>query len=181
MPYKNISHTRSHRPSTIYKLKNLKRATIRNKRNKRKGKGIEDEVPFLLKKRLENEGIYEPGIVSKMLRDVTRSSVKAAISRKHLMDSYKQFREEKKVQADSMKEKIKQNKERIIKIDVLLKDKKTLLTDSPSSRTRSKSKTKTTRSTDTSNQYRELISEKEKLINENSSILYILNKRFHNL
>ena len=74
----------------------------------RKGKGPEDEVPFLLKKRLENQGIYEPGIVSEMLKDVTRNTVKAAMSRKRLMDSYKQYREEKKVQADSMKKKFEE-------------------------------------------------------------------------
>tara|TARA_B100000902_G_C27317459_1_gene922250 strand:+ start:3923 stop:4360 length:438 start_codon:yes stop_codon:yes gene_type:complete len=142
------------------------------KHNNRKGKGLEDEVPFLLKKRLENQGIYEPGIISQMLKDVTRNTVKAAMSRKHLMDSYKQYREEKKLQADSMKKKFEKNKERIAKINILLKDKKTLLTDSPSTRTRSKSKSRT------SNQYRELISEKERLVNENYSITYILNRRF---
>ena len=141
----------------------------------RKGKGPEDEVPFLLKKRLENQGIYEPGIVSEMLKDVTRNTVKAAMSRKRLMDSYKQYREEKKVQADSMKKKFEENKKRIEEINILLKDKKTLLTDGPSTRTRSKSRSRP------SNVYRELISEKEKLTNENSSITYILNRRFPNL
>lgn len=148
---------------------------LQKKRNQKKGKGIEDEVPFLLKKRLENQGIYEPGIVSEILKDVTRNTVKAAMSRKRLMDSYKQYREEKKVQADSMKKKLEQNKERITEINVLLKDKKTLLTDGPSSRTRSKSKS------GSSNLYRELISEKERLTNENSSISYILNNRFSNV
>ena len=52
------------------------------KRKNRKGTGLEDEVPFLLKKRLETQGIYEPGIVREMLRDVTRNSVRAAMSRK---------------------------------------------------------------------------------------------------
>lgn len=145
------------------------------KRKNRKGKGPEDEVPFLLKKRLENQGIYEPGIVSEMLRDVTRNTVKAAMSRKRLMDSYKQYREEKKVQADSMKKKFEENKKRIDEINKLLKDKKILLTDSPSTRTRSKSKSKS------NNQYSQLILEKERLINENHSISYILNRRFPNL
>ena len=91
------------------------------------------------------------------------------------MDSYKQYREEKKVQADSMKKKFEENKKRIEEINILLKDKKTLLTDGPSTRTRSKSRSRP------SNVYRELISEKEKLTNENSSITYILNRRFPNL
>ena len=148
---------------------------LQKKRNKRKGKGPEDEVPFLIKKRLERQDIYEPGIVSQILRDVTRNTVKAAMSRKRLMDSYKQYRKEKKQQADSMKKKLEQNRERITEINVLLKDKKILLTDGPSSRTRSKSKS------GTSNLYRQLILEKERLINENDSITYILNSRFPNL
>ena len=166
-----------------YKKNKTKNKTKNKRKNKRKnktkeykkGRGPEDEVPFLLKKRLENQGIYEPGIVSEMLKDVTRNTVKAAISRKRLMDGYKQYREEKKLQADSIKKKKEQNKERISEINTLLKDKKTLLTDSPSTRTRSKSKTRL------SNQYTELISEKERLINENDSITYILNRRFRNL
>ena len=94
------------------------------------------------------------------------------MSRKRLMDSYKQYREEKNVQADSMKKKFGENKKRIQEIDILLKDKKTLLTDSPSTRTRSKSKSKS------NNQYSQLILEKERLINENDSISYILNRDF---
>jgi len=128
-----------------------------------------------LKKRLEIQGIYEPGIVREMLRDVTRNSVRAAMSRKHLMDSYKQFSEEKKLQTDSMKKKFRENKKRIQEIDILLKDKEILLTDGSSTRTRSKSKS-TPR-----NQYRELISEKERLTSKNSSITYILNHRFPNI
>lgn len=162
-----------------YKKNKTKNKTKNKRKNKtkqyKKGRGPEDEVPFLLKKRLENQGIYEPGIVSEMLKDVTRNTVKAAMSRKRLMDGYKQYREEKKLQADSMKKKKEQNKQRIAEINTLLKDKKTLLTDSPSSRTRSKSKSRP------SNQYIELISEKERLINENNSITYILNHRFRNL
>ena len=110
-----------------------------------------------------------------MLKDVTRNTVKATMSRKRLMDSYKQYREEKKVQAASMKKKFEENKKRISEINRLLKDKKTLLTDGPSSRTRSKSKSTP------SNLYRELISEKEKLINENYSFKYILSSKFSNL
>lgn len=172
---RQFKKNRAQRCITCKSKRFTSRKDMLKKRNTRKGRGPEDEVPFLLKKRLESQGIYEPGIVNQMLRDVTRNTVKTAISRKRLMDSYKQYREEKKLQADSMKKKIKQNKERIAAINLQLKDKKILLTDGPSSRTRSKSKSKS------SNLYRELISEKEKLINENSSLTYILTRRFSNL
>lgn len=174
---KRLKKHKNHKCKTYKKRYNTRKSCkdLLKKNNNRKGKGPEDEVPFLLKKRLENQGIYEPGIVSEMLKDVTRNTVKAAISRKRLMDSYKQYREEKKVQADSMKKKFEENKKRISEINLLLKDKKTLLTDGPSSRTRSKSKS------GTSNLYRELISEKERLTNENNSISYILNNRFSNV
>ena len=56
-----------------------------------------------------------------------------------------------------------------------VKDKKTLLTDGPSIRTHLKSRSRP------SNVYSKLISKKERLTNENSSITYILNRRFPNL
>jgi hypothetical protein len=172
------------------------------KRDKFKGRGPEDEVPFLLKKRLEKQGTYEPGIVSEMLRDVTRNSVKAAMSRKRLMDSYKKYREEKKIEAamsrkrlmdsykkyreekkieaDTMKKKFRENKRRIEEIDLLLNKPEIMQTDAPSRSTRSQTKLKviSINKSQPSNEYRKLISEKERLINENSSITYILNIRF---
>lgn len=184
----NNSIRRRRSRSRIYKQKYKKiprkipRKTPR-KRDKLKGRGQEDELPFLLKKRLEKQGIYEPGIVSEMLRDVTRNSVKTAISRKHLMDSYKKYRDEKKVQADSMKEKRKKNKRRIEEIDLLLNKPEIMQTDAPSRSTRSQTKLKvlSINKSQSSNEYKKLISEKERLINENSSITYILDRRFRNL
>ena len=155
-----------------YKKKYRKKNKTKNKRKEyKKGRGPEDEVPFLLKKRLENQDIYEPGIISKILKDVPRNTVKAAISRKSLMDSYKQHIKEKKLEADSLKKKFKQNEERIKKINELLQDKKILQTDGPSNRTRSKSKSKQ------NNLYINLNSEKQELISENHSIKYNLNHR----
>ena len=144
----------------------------RKKFTKKKARGKEDELPFVLKKRLEQQGIYEPGLVSKMLQDITRNSVKAAITRKNLSHSYSKYIQEKRKQKFLMQEKFEKNKKRINEINKLLKDPKIIQTDSPSRSTRSKSKSKN------SNQYRELISEKEKLENNNYSITYILSLRY---
>ena len=107
-----------------------------------------------------------------MLQDITKNSVKAAISRKKLADSYSKYIQEKRKQKILMQEKFEENKKKIAEIKLALKDNKILLTDGPSNRTRSKSKSKL------SNPYKELISEKEKLINENDSIRYILSHRY---
>jgi len=154
--------------SINYRKINRKKYTKKN----RKARGKEHEVPFILKKRLEQQGIYEPGIISKMLQDITKNSVKAAISRKNLADSYSKYIQEKRKQKILMQEKFEENKKKIAEIKLALKDNKILLTDGPSNRTRSKSKSKL------SNPYKELISEKEKLINENDSIRYILSHRY---
>ena len=158
--------------SINYRKINRKKIRKKYTKKNRKARGKEDEVPFILKKRLEQQGIYEPGIISKMLQDITKNSVKAAISRKNLADSYSKYFQEKRKQKILMQEKFEENKKKIAEIKLALKDNKILLTDGPSNRTRSKSKSKL------SNPYKELISEKEKLINENDSIRYILSHRY---
>ena len=69
--------------------KKKNKETRNNIKNMKRGEGVEDEVPFLLKKQLEKHSVYQPELVSKMLTGVLRESVKASISRKHLMVTYR--------------------------------------------------------------------------------------------
>lgn len=54
-----------------------------------KGKGREDEVPYLLKEVFSKKGVYEPGLVRKILTNVPKKSVTKAITDKELMTIYK--------------------------------------------------------------------------------------------
>ena len=61
----------------------------KSKKNKIKGKGREHEVPFLLKEVFSKKGVYEPGLVDKILTNVPKKSVTKAINDKKLMAIYK--------------------------------------------------------------------------------------------
>ena len=172
MSKKTVNYRKINRKKVKNFSKNNKKRRKKSTKKRRKARGKEDEVPFILKKRLEQQGIYEPGIISKMLQDVTRNTVRAAITRKNLKDSYSNYIREKRKQKFSMQEKFEKNKKRIDEINKLLKDPKIMQTDGPSRSTRSKSKI------ESSNKYKQLISEKEKLVNENDSISYILSRRY---
>ena len=112
---------------TLQKKRLPKNLTVR-KRAKR-GRGKEDEVPFLLKQKLEDMGMYEPGIVQNIMSDVPKTSVKRAIT----MADYRKWHKEKeirkqKIRTDNLeimrksKKEIKELEDRLLEIDSLRQD-----------------------------------------------------------
>jgi len=113
---------------TLQKKKRLpKNLTIRKRA--KTGRGKEHEVPFLLKQKLEDMGMYEPGIVQNIMSDVPKHSTKRAIT----MADYRKWHKEneirkQKIRTDNLeimrksKKEIKELEDRLLKIDRLRQD-----------------------------------------------------------
>lgn len=153
--------------------KKKNKETRNNIKNMKRGKGVEDEVPFLLNKQLEKHSVYQPELVSKMLTGVLRESVRASIARKRLMDTYREYRETLKEEKKNADKQIKENNKRLHEIERLLLDPKILLGDGPSRSTRASKK----KNQGQNSEYRKLLDERDRLRSQNNAITYRLSKR----
>ena len=89
---------------TLPKKKNKIPRRITVKKRRKRGRGPEEEVPFLLKSKLRDFSFYEPGITQKIMSHVPKNSITKTINRAELMKNYKKFYKDKKEQREKNKE-----------------------------------------------------------------------------
>ena len=112
----------------------------KSKKNIIKGKGPEDEVPYLLKKLFSKEGVYEPGLVDKILTNVPKKSVTKAINDKKLMAVYRKHIDDRALKKSKLETQLKEKVEELKIIQEKLEDPKIIRSNGPSRSTRSASK-----------------------------------------
>jgi len=74
----------------------------KSKKNKMKGKGSANELPFLLKKVFSKKGVYEPGLVDKILKNIPKKSYAQSIKYRKIQDQLKN----KNKELEEIKEKL---------------------------------------------------------------------------
>ena len=74
----------------------------KSKKNKMKGKGSANELPFLLKKIFSKKGVYEPGLVDKILTNIPKKSYAESIKYRKIQDQLKN----KNKELEKIKEKL---------------------------------------------------------------------------
>ena len=108
-----------------------------SKKNKIKGKGPENEVPYLLKKLFSKEGVYEPGLVDKILTNIPKKSVTKAIRDKKLMAVYRKHIDDRALKKSKLETQLKEKLEELKKIKEQLQKPEIISSNGPSRSTRS--------------------------------------------
>ena len=111
----------------------------KSKKNKMKGKGPENELPYLLKKVFSKKGIYEPGLVDKILTNIPKKSVTKAITDKKLMTIYKKHVAYRALEKSKLETQLKEKVEELKKIKEQLQKPEIISSNGPASNTRSAS------------------------------------------
>ncbi len=109
----------------------------KSKKNKMKGKGREDEVPYLLKEVFSKKGVYEPGLVRKILTYVPKKSVTKTINDRDLMTIYKKHVSDRALQKSKLETQLKEKVEELKKIKEQLQKPEIISSNGPSRSTRS--------------------------------------------
>ena len=111
----------------------------KSKKNKMKGKGNANEVPFLLKEVFSKKGVYEPGLVDKILTNIPKKSVTKAINDKKLMAIYKKHVAYRALEKSKLETQLKEKVEELKKIKEQLQKPEIISSNGPASNTRSAS------------------------------------------
>jgi len=106
----------------------------KSKKNKIKGKGREyevrfDELPFLLKEVFSKKGVYEPGLVDKILTNIPKKSYAESIKYRKMQDQYRKIQDQ-----------LKNKNEELEEIERQLQNKKVISSNGPSTNTHAASK-----------------------------------------